>query len=391
MAQTISFNGLDGSGKTEQIEFLKWRMTGLFHFTRTLSHYSSRWPQLDPMSASKWWFEDVPITELAGMMIEALLERCRDQTPGKIAVWDRGPRMYQAVCAATWATRDEKLHVADLLEIVGRQFQASPLPEKDTEICLDMDPGYRLQLRPLQAILSIRPERPDWMNQRYDRYQGNLRQAIGILYQQKQAARHQNVSDCAVVVSNEIAGYLNEAFSLRITRALDHLELILGLSGYSESGKSSVGELLRLEKGALRLKLRFFSQYLRHFGQEPGPKEVAYEVLRFAQAHPYPFLTIESLHGYRASAYLRLLIGERYRVAFLEADFETRVKRSMALTGQSYEDTARNVRERDSTKSEAGIETVRELSDIRVNNNLDWPAASADLLAQIASITRGRE
>ena len=387
MAPIISFNGLDGSGKTEQVELLKWRATGLFHFTRPLSSYSRNWPRLDPISASRWWFEEVAIPELTEIIIEALHARGNDHVPGMVSVWDRGPRMFQAVCAATWATRDERMRVSDSLEVIGKQFRGELSLDKDMEICLRMSPEYRARLQTYQQILSARPQRPEWMNQRYARYQRNLQEAMGILYQQEEPAYYQDVSDCAIVINNKIVDCLNTALDLRIEQALEHLWLILGLSGYSESGKSSMGELLRIEKGALRLKLRFFSQYLRSFGQEPGPKEVAYEVMRFAQTHPYPFLTIESLHGYRASAYLKMLIGERYKVAFLEADFETRVKRSMIQTNQTYEETARFVEVRDIKKSEAGIATVQSLSDIHVDNNLDQPSAFAELLAKIGLAT----
>ena len=179
--QVLSFNGLDGSGKTEQIRLLEWSCPELFHFTKPLSDYSDRWPALDPLRMSAWWFEEVPMDEFIGIIIESLDGRSHDVSPDRITVHDRGRRMYQAVCAATWCTRTdttiEKAHerVADRF---SRDLKTCP---EEAEICLEINREYQLRIAPYLGQAVKKPERPSWMHERYARYQQNLYLALSSL------------------------------------------------------------------------------------------------------------------------------------------------------------------------------------------------------------------
>jgi hypothetical protein len=65
-----------------------------------------RWLNLTGYESSRWWFEQVPIDELAEIIIGSLNTRNRDRADGKISVHDRGWRMFKAVCAATKMVRE---------------------------------------------------------------------------------------------------------------------------------------------------------------------------------------------------------------------------------------------------------------------------------------------
>lgn len=384
--RTVSFNGTDRSGKSEQIALLKWRGTSDFHFTRPIIHYSTRWPKLDPLAHSKWWFEEVPIHDFVEIMIESLNARDSDRIEDLTEVWDRGPRMCQAVCAAVWAIREENKPLEELLNRVGQMFKRGLHIQPDTEIRLGLDKTYMGNLAQLVAMVRPRPERPKWMNERYARYQANLGQALEILDTEKAFDfEHTASSCCAIAVHNNVSEFLASTLGYGLGPVLTNLRLILGLSGMSESGKDSIGEFLRREYGATRLKFRYFSQYLLSSGQDVGPRNVSYEVLRFAQMHGYPLFTVESLHGYGASAFLKLLLGDRYQVVFVDTKRAQRIRRSADHLGITLQQAEQDIARRDQQKMEGGIEEVRSLADHLVDNNHSWANTAAEIKAVVES------
>lgn len=381
--QVLSFDGLDGSGKTEQIRLLEWSCPELFHFTKPLSCYSERWPALDPLGMSTWWFEEVPMDEFIGIIIESLNGRSHDVSPDRITVYDRGQRMYQAVCAATWCTRtgiaidEAQGRVADRF---SRDLETCP---EETEVYLEIDRDYQSRIAPYLRQAVKKPQRPDWMHERYARYQQNLHLAFSSLYQPKPPSVMITADDCAVAVHNRINFYLNRAHGLKTGQVLEHLKLLVGLGGYSESGKSSFANHLRLEHGFVRLKFRFFSQMLRAHDREATPQAVSYEILRFIEQHPYTgYFSAESLHGFGASACLKLLLGDRYQIVFMDAERELRIERMVGKTGISYAEATATVDVKDTKKKQSGSDIVRGMADIIVDNSLPFEESFARLVRE---------
>ena len=64
----VSFNGLDHSGKSQQIRTLVHDSPQLFHVTKPLTEYSHRWPKLEGPEMSRWWFETVSVEELTDIL-----------------------------------------------------------------------------------------------------------------------------------------------------------------------------------------------------------------------------------------------------------------------------------------------------------------------------------
>ena len=381
--QTLSFNGLDGSGKTEQLKLLEWSHPELFHFPQPLSEYSKRWPTLNHLQMSKWWFEEIPIENFISIIIESLNERNRDVTPGKITVHDRGQRMYQAVCVATWCTREDITFEEAMGEVASRFSREIENPPEEVEIFLNVDPEYQLSVNPYLQHVTKKPKRPEWMHRRYARYQQNLHFALSSLCQTR-SSNMVVVDDCAILVHNQICHHLDNYFGLRISRALEHLKLLVGLGGYSESGKSSFADRLRLEYGFVRLKFRFFSQSLRANNSEVTPQAVSYEVMRFIEQHPFAeYFSVESLHGFSASAYLKLLLGNRYKVIFMDASREQRITRMADKTGIGYKEAEVIVDEKDAKKKQSGSEIVREKADLLVDNSIPFKQSFSNLLREL--------
>ena len=382
--QTLSFNGLDGSGKTEQVNLLRWSHPELFHFSNPLAEYSECWPKLDPLQMSKWWFEEIPIDKFISIIIASLNERNRDIATGKITVHDRGQRMYQAVCVATWCTREDITYEEAMDKVANRFSREIENPPEEMEIFLNVDPTYQLSISPYLQHVMKKPKRPEWMDRRYARYQQNLHFALSSLCQIKSPNVEVVVDDCAILVHNQICHHLNKSFGLQLSPAIEHLKLLIGFGGYSESGKSSFADRLRLEFGFVRLKFRFFSQSLRANNSEVNPQTISYEVMRFIEQHPFAeYFSVESLHGFNASAYLKLLLGNRYKVIFMDAGREQRIARMADKTGIGHKEAEIIIDEKDAKKRQNGSEIVREKADLLVDNSISSKQSFSNLLREL--------
>ncbi|KKR54519.1 MAG: hypothetical protein UT91_C0014G0031 [Parcubacteria group bacterium GW2011_GWA2_40_23] len=184
--QKVSFNGLDGSGKSQQIRMLSRDFSQLFYVTRPLTEYSSRWPKLHGSEMSRWWFETVSADELTDIIIESLNKREKDQCKGKITILDRGWRMFKAVCVATWLTR-EKVGIQEAMVETTRRFLAKLEYEpSEFEILLVPNNEYFQSVESIKSILNFTDDVfPKHMRQRYARYQSHLQKAVRACFMDK--------------------------------------------------------------------------------------------------------------------------------------------------------------------------------------------------------------
>ncbi len=380
----LSFNGVDGSGKTEQISLLKWRLDDRFHFTRPFTAYTDKWPRLDPVALSQWWFEELSEGKLIELMIEMVNGRIQDCQPRKINVVDRGIRMCQAVCAALWVMKED-IVLEDALARIKKRFDREVVEhEKEIEIFFEQDTGYFNSINEYRDMISSKPTRPRWMHERYATYQKNLKRALSLMLEEKDPTFKLKVDDCIVAIGDRLVPDIEDVFSISLGSILNHLKLMVGFGGYSESGKSSFAEYLRKNHGFARLKFRFFSQSLQSYGQEATPQAVCYEVLRYVSSHSFcDSFSLESLHGYKASAFLKLLLGSRYKVIFLDVPRETRIRRLAQASGINEAESAKIIDSKDNIKREAGSDFVKEKADIVIDNSEEIGIGLSTMVAKL--------
>jgi len=176
--RSVTINGLDGSGKSQQCRVLGWNDE--LHLTKPLIQYNHQWPQLTGVQASEWWFSQVSSDELTRIIIDALNLRNRDTVKGKTSVHDRGTRMFMAVCAATRMVRDG-LSLEASMDATDRQFVSLlDYAVQEVDILLEPDEGYFS--RQGRYIEIIRPAEdmafPEATKERYFRYRRNLAAAM---------------------------------------------------------------------------------------------------------------------------------------------------------------------------------------------------------------------
>jgi hypothetical protein len=378
VTKVVSLNGRDGSGKSQQLRLLSWQNNGLVHVTKSLTQYDSRWPVKTGYESSRWWFEQVPMEELANIIIESLNVRNRDRAHGRVTVHDRGWRMFKCVCAATKMTR-ENVSLGEANRWAEEKFSLLASRSFDEkEVVFDADDEYFGRIQSVSRF--IRPPEdtgfPEEARRRYARYQSHLATAM------ESEFRHSGVTRIPVhepifEVQNRLRAIVNRTSGISLPEVGKTFSLVVGFGGLSECGKSSFAEYLRTSHGFLRLKLRYFIEVIRKRGENPTPEAVALELLAFLSCHYYvPRVSIESLHDPYVPAMLKLMFGQRFKIVYIETDVDIRVRRAAQELGMPMSEARVLVEEKDETKKSRGAESVRTIADLIFNNSSDTHAGN---------------
>lgn len=382
----FSLSGVDGTGKSQQIRLLSQGSGDTFHITKPLIEYSQRWPKLKGPDMSRWWFEEVSVEELTDIIIESLNNRNKDQQDGKIAVLDRGWRMFQTVCAATWSIR-EGVPIEDAVFMVGQKFrQGLDHSAEEFEVLLVPNEGYlHATERCRKLFRSDENHYEEYMNQRYARYQLSLRRAVGLCFAEAPIQRIQVTAPIADV-QNALRSAVNQAYQTRVTPIGNSISRVVGFGGLSECGKSSFADYLR-RRGYYRLKLRYFIEIIEERGERATPEKVACELFRFCQKHYYVTeYTVESLHDPYIPAFLKLMLGSRMQIVYLDTDEDTRVRRAKAEMGADESKARTEVRGKDQVKLSRGALQVRDIADVVFDNSPDSLVKNLEHFSQIANL-----
>ncbi len=364
----IALSGVDGVGKSQQIRLLS-RESAMFHVTKPLIQYSERWPKLSGSAMSKWWFEDVSMEEFMDIVVESLEARKKDVASGKIQVFDRSSKMFKAVCVATWATR-ANLSIDNVLPEVSRRFEkAFDRNDGEFEILLVSDDDYLRSIEKFQSLFrSDSGSYEPYMNERYSRYQANLRQTMKACFAED-GVKRLTVASPIIDVQNSLRELISQAYGIKLSLLADGVSRIVGLGGLSECGKSSFADSLR-KSGYYRLKLRYFIEVVEARGETATPENLAAELLHFCQRHYYvKEYSIESLHDPYVPAYLKMLFGNRVKIAYLDAGEDIRIDRAMAEMHVERKTATDAVRAKDQVKLLRGALNVRGIADLVVDNS----------------------
>jgi hypothetical protein len=166
--------------------------------------------------------------------------------------------------------------------------------------------------------------------------------------------------------------------------------LVLALGGYSEAGKSSAGRHL-LTRGFARVKIA--SLYRRIYKQSEtildfvdwsnwidrnDARRIGERFLAALRAEldrlSSDRCTIESLYGDTLARELKRDLGDRFKVLFIDIDYETRLKRQREREGfATIEEARAHMDPRDEMKRGWGADRVRDLADFVVDNSGTLP------------------
>ncbi|MGW2251325.1 nucleotidyltransferase domain-containing protein [Kitasatospora sp. NPDC001660] len=365
---TIAFSGPDNVGKTKQIGILARRLGPAGHATGPLDDYDPRWDGIKSTGMGAWWFERGPIEEVTDVLASSYLERSRGPAAAPVRLMDRGMPMLEASLAATVAVR-ERLDPEEAAERAGKLLEPYAA---DVRVAEAAEYGIVLLHDDDLVIGTSRSlSRERHVTPIYADYQRHLHLQMHRLVGEGRWAETIVIGERRVVaVQDEIRRVLHPVTPVVPPRALPGVRVV-ALGGMSESGKSTVGEYLRVRHGYARLKIGYLIEDAAQRGGIATPYEipavVRAELLvdaldRFCAAHHFlDHITIESLHDQDATAELRRMLGEQLTVVYVDATPEVRTERGTA--------GPEDVVERDAVKGRRGAAGIASLAQEVIDNN----------------------
>lgn len=360
---TVSLNGPDNVGKTTQLAWLAQGLRGSHH-VGTIDRWHARWSEVGGPGFSSWWFERSSTEEHTRLVI-ASHQRRRQASKG-LALEDRGLPMLLATCAATSSVKDD-LEPLDALDRVASIAGCHLNPDERREVHVLM----RRRDDPIQeAEASISRERGP-VSDVYRAYQQALSTVIATQVEDGAYDLVLRVGDDPILdVQRQLRRRLAETGVLVESLPESPIERLWILGGMSESGKSTVGELLRDEHGVTRLKIGYLLEQAALRAGETDPyawpptmqaTHLTEEVLRFAAATRARSISLESAHGLDQTRHLKAMWGETCQIVYVDAPIRRRAERTDESTAEMLA--------RDAIKASRGADRIRAIADVRIENS----------------------
>ncbi|MGH3630895.1 MAG: hypothetical protein ACRDRL_26060, partial [Sciscionella sp.] len=309
---SVSLNGVDNVGKTTQLAWLHRGMPDA-RLVGTVDSWDSRWREVAAGDFARWWFVGSTTAEHVGLMLGSHV--ARRAASGPLALEDRGLPMLRATCAATAAVKDG-LSPTTALRLVDHLAADLPAANSRREVHVLL----RRSADPVrEAAESLRREqRP--VDERYATYQRTLALVLSLQVERGEYDTVLDLGDAPILgVQRRLRARVGDLGVEVQPLAGEVLDRLWVLGGMSESGKSTLGELLRDEHGVTRLKIGYLVEVAamragvadpyERWSEREQAERLTEEILRFAETTKARVIRLESAHRFEATAHLKRVWG----------------------------------------------------------------------------------
>lgn len=373
MPLTISLNGADNVGKTTQVELLPRSFD--VYLAGSL-HESDNWlGQMAKFGTLKDWWWSCSDEDFVCRIFGALGRRylnSLDKEQATVAIYDRGTTMFEAVAISVIAVKSDGRDFSNARNKFNEIIERNGLRVPEEQLKILLKHGGSLD-ESLNLSLSRETEETD---ERYRLYQTLLQSELQ--RQENEGLYHHIITAGASHTLRDVQDQIRQIIGRRtshplFTPMMHNINRIYAFGGLSESGKSSLAQSLCTHYGscqAFRSKIVYFAdQASEKLGKSIytcSEKEQAlsllHELERFSNCHYWlKVLTIESLHRYTATKWLKTWLGDKLQIIYVDTAEEKRLRRSLVSPD--------SLKVNDTAKFERGADRIRDYADLVLDNN----------------------
>ena len=362
----ISINGLDGSGKSTQIELLKNKNPYLIDVFGGLENY---FPFNQDKRDFDWWFLNSKIEEFIDIIYKAISERNKKiQGSNKpIILLDKGLINFDIRVISTLLIKSLSEEKSNLL-----------IKEKKRELKNEDIEDFKIFFTnpsPNSKNKNIA------FNKTYENYQINQKELMEkyLAKLDNNIAIKFNCKGDIEYVSNNLNNLIFNLLKTKISLPLS--KNIFGIGGLSESGKSSLGFYFSKMYNIWNLKINYFNNVICNRYQIK-PEELmindkryisileAEEISNFLNINYYiKAISIESLHNYLISLYFKDIFKEIYQIIFIDTNIEKRIYRNSLSLKKDILYSELMVKNKDLVKFSRDADQIIDISDFIIYNN----------------------
>lgn len=374
MKLICSLDGPDNVGKTTQVTELSRNNPDIVSVYSDLSNYPP-FPKLTGTDLFNWWFLESSPQEFCDAIYGSLylrnLDILGDNAP--IVLVDKSIYNFDTRVTATLCQRGMTLQ--ESLEIVQNSKQRHKVvPIEQLRLLLKPDKPY--------VDKAKKENVQQWQEHLYSEYQNHLFRILGSQVKQgiyTQVAGSGTVSEVSARVKDGIFEELRQ----QIGRLPEPCSVI-GISGLSESGKSSIGEFLSHHFNIWNIKLRYFARLICN-KYNIAEKDLLFRndqdfvallffeqlILFFSEQSCREAISVESLHSFQFTAALKELMKNQFKILFVNSSLQVRINRTSSETANlavSKPEITNLIVQKDKVKTERGVGQIEQIADYVINN-----------------------
>lgn len=377
MKSVISFNGVDGSGKTTQLDLLVKDNPDIIEKIDGLDKYYP-FSKL-PKDSFEWWFHESSAQQFVDVIYESLKNRNLNIIHSKkpIVIVDKGIKNFDARVIATLMykgiSKDEAIKMVEQAKL---NFGVDSLEDKDLFFNIAKSIKLRKELTRQRKFTGLILDKARTYSE-YQEYQNE------IIQEQIENGDYDEFDATGSI--EEVYQKLNSVIfdELKKTTLFPNQDKkIYALGGLSECGKSGTGKYLSKKHDIWNLKFRYFLEQMAQRYDVDDPLkfyrnnsalvsllEINQIAMLFQKQYYKDAISLESLHDFELTKALKAQLGEQFLIMYIDTNLKNRVIRNALSEGIDVKQSMEQVQAKDVEKRAMGADKIKEIADFVIDNN----------------------